>query len=94
MKKDNAALLKRIRLSQSPMPMKRQHPGSSGENLPPTLSDKGNFVSPDGYGVKAKRKRVDKDDLDSSIDLFGSPGESDIGLCFWNRINTLSSDVT
>ena len=73
-RKDNAALLKRIRLSQSPMPMKkRAHPSTSGENLPPTLDENVNFVSPDGQGIK--RKRVERADLDSSLDLFGSPGE-------------------
>ena len=83
-RKDNAALLKRIRLSQSPaVPTKRRFPTSLAENEAPSLGGKTDFLSPeekrkltksqDGVS-EAKRKRISDPDLDSSMDLFGSPG--------------------
>ena len=63
------------------MPAKRRHPASalSAENSSPSLADKTNFVSPApkdgerGEGT-AKRKRLSDPELDSSLDLFSSPG--------------------
>ena len=56
--------------------MKRPYQASLGENQSPKLCDDKLFGSPnsDELVSKAKRKRIGKEDLDSSIDLFGSPG--------------------
>ena len=85
LRRDNAALLKRLRASQSPVPTKRRQPIPDAENSTPSLGDKTNFLSPgeaEEAGVKAKRRRLSAVDLDASLDLFGSPGESALfSLC-------------